>query len=543
VSSAQSGVLREYLKVVRRRKWIILAAVILVPLGALVFSLRTTPKYQGSAQVLLSQQDLGNQLTGTQLSGVNDPADRQAQTQADLARVPAVARRVVKALRLDMTPEEFLAASSVSSGANSDILNFYTRSTDRQLAVRLATAYANAYVRHRLDVETRPIAAARKEVAARIARTPEGPLYNSLVSKEQTLQELETLKTSSATVIKTGDRALRVAPRIKRNVAVALVLGLALGLGLAFLLDALDTRVRAADEVADLLDLPLLARLPAPPRKLVANNGLVMLENPGAAHAEGFRILRTNLEFAAIGRDVSTVLVTSAVEREGKSTTIANLAVAQAQAGRRVILLDLDLRRPAIDKFFGLQGRPGVTQVALHQATLDEALAEIDLGVSRGLARKTALEGSLSVLPAGAIPPNPGEFVGSDEVDAILRELSAKADTVLVDAPPVFHVGDGLALSAKVSAILVVARIGLIRRPMAKEFRRLLETMPAPKLGLVVTYAASFGEGGYGSAYGYGGAYGAANGDDASWAGGTAANGREEERAAKSSRSSTPSPL
>jgi Mrp family chromosome partitioning ATPase/capsular polysaccharide biosynthesis protein len=522
--------LRDYLQVVRRRKWIIVAATLIVPIAALAFSLQQQAMYQGSAQVLLSQQDLAAQLAGTSTPmSAADPADRQAQTQANLARVPNVAARAIRALHLDVTPTEFLAMSSVTPGANSDTLTFDVANPDPESASRMATAYANAYVAYRLQVETAPIEAAKAGLQARLAETPRGPVYNSLVDKEQTLTELEALKTSDASVIRDGGMAVQTAPKTTRNVVLGVALGIFLGVGLAFLRETLDTRVRSADAIAARLELPLLSRLPEPPKKLREINHLAMLDDPTGIQAEAFRMLRTNVEFAALGKDVQTVMVTSAVEREGKSTTIANLAVAMARAGQRVILVDLDLRRPFVDRFFDLRDHVGLTQVAIGRVALNEALVPVSLDVplagrngiasvvtgngqvkiaTNGLLNGHAngngdgrySQGSLHVLPSGPIPPDPGEFVGTARLTEILEQLRDEADVVLIDAPPLFHVGDGLVLSAKVDAVIAVTRMEVVHRPMVAELKRLLDTMPATKLGFVVTGAES--EESYGQGHG-----------------------------------------
>jgi Mrp family chromosome partitioning ATPase/capsular polysaccharide biosynthesis protein len=516
--------LRDYLQVVRRRKWVILQAIVVVPVAALAFSLLQSAKYEGSAQVLLSQQDLGSVLTGTQANLSSDPADRQTQTQQQLARVPDVAGRAIRRLHLDMTPAQFLAASSVSPGTNSDTLAFHATDHDPTLASRMAAAYARAYVTYRLHVETAPIEAARRGLSERLKSAPKGSaLYNGLAEKEQTLQELEALKTADATVIQSNTAAVQTAPKTARNVALGVVLGIVLGIGLAFLRESLDTRVRSAESISEQLGLPLLARLPEPPKKLREINHLAMVDDPTGLQAEAFRMFRTNVEFASLGRDIQTVMVTSALEREGKSTTMANLAVALARAGQRVVLVDLDLRRPFVDKFFDLTGRAGITNIAVGHLTVTEALVPVPLPqlaerngsvgaaltasgqvkiLTNGNGRHAeAVTGSLSVLPTGPIPPDPGEFVGTAQLTAILEQVRGLADIVLIDAPPLFHVGDGLTLSAKVDAVIVVARMEVVRRPMLSELRRLLDTMPANKLGFVVTGAES--EEAYG--YGYGG--------------------------------------
>lgn len=525
-SSTHVATLRDFLQVVRRRKWVILQAVVLVPVAALGLSLSQNAMYEGSAQVLLSQQDLGSQLTGTQFSSSGDPADRQTQTQQQLARVPNVAGRAVRHLHLAMSSAQFLAVTSVSPGANADTLTFHASDHNPGVASRMAAAYARAYVAYRLQVEAAPIETARAGLAERLKSAPKGSaLYNGLVEKEQTLQELEALKTSDATVVESGSSAVQTAPRTARNVVLGIVLGSFLGIGLAFLREALDTRVRSAESIADQIGLSLLARLPEPPKKLREINHLAMIDDPTGLQAEAFRMFRTNVEFAALGRDIQTIMVTSALEREGKSTTMANLAVALARSGQRVVLVDLDLRRPFVDRFFDLTGRAGITNIAVGHLTVEEALVPIEIASIGGgagsighaltasgqvkilangngaAAADNDRRGTLSVLPTGPIPPDPGEFVGTAQLTAILERLRTLADIVLIDAPPLFHVGDGLTLSAKVDAVIVVTRMDVVRRPMLNELRRLLDTMPADKLGFVVTGAEA--EETYG--YGYGG--------------------------------------
>jgi Mrp family chromosome partitioning ATPase len=236
-----------------------------------------------------------------------------------------------------------------------------------------------------------------------------------------------------------------------------------------------------------------------------------MAAEPTGVQAETFRMLRTNLEFATLGRDVRTVMVTSAVEQEGKSTTIANLAIALARAGQRVVLVDLDLRRPFVHRFFDLEG-PGVTQVALGHVSLEHALATV--AITESAAKPSngngngngnghgAVKGMLEVLPAGPIPPDPGEFVGTAALTEILEQLRERADVVLIDAPPTLHVGDAMTLSAKVDGVLVVTRMKLVRRQMLAELGRRLSGSPTPILGFVVTGAGE--DEGYGYGYGYG---------------------------------------
>lgn len=519
--AAHAATLRDYLQIVRRRKWIILQAVVLVPAAAIAFSLHEQKLYQASAQVLLSSQNLAAQLTGTQQTGVQVLPDRVAQTQADVARVATVAASVLRQVRFTgLTVQEFLSSSSVSTSTNADILNFSVTNHHPSLARRLVNEYARQYTIYRRRLDTEAIRAALANVNVRITNLVatgglRSALYSSLVERQQTLATMSALQTANASVVQQADGGALTQPKTTRNAILGLFLGIVLGIGLAFLWEALDTRVRSAEEIGERLGhLPLLARVPVPSRRLRTKNRLVMVDSPAGVQAEAFRMLRTNLEFATLGRDAQTIMVTSAVEQEGKSTTIANLAVSLARAGQRVVLVDLDLRRPFLHRFFQLDG-PGITQVALGHMPLEQALAPVALtngesgsrangkGNGRISGGANLVKGILEVLPSGPTPPDPGEFVGTAALSEILAQLRFRTDFVLIDAPPVLHVGDAMTLSAKVDGILVVTRMQVVRRNMLNELARQLAGSPTPVLGYVVTAADQEESYGYGVGYNY----------------------------------------
>jgi non-specific protein-tyrosine kinase len=234
-----------------------------------------------------------------------------------------------------------------------------------------------------------------------------------------------------------------------------------------------------------------------------------MLAEPTSPDAEAFRLLRTNLQFVNAEAMARRILVTSAVGGEGKSTTAANLAVALARGGARVVLVDFDLRRPAVERLFGLRGKAGVTDVVVGRADLDDVLVRIPLGDARaaedpfvrppsgtGTREQPATNGrselpapSLKVLPRGFPPPSPGEFASRPALELLLEKLSADADVVVVDGPPMLQLGDALLFSSYVDGLLVVTRLDVIRRKTLRELRRLLDSTPARVLGVVVTGA------------------------------------------------------
>jgi Mrp family chromosome partitioning ATPase/capsular polysaccharide biosynthesis protein len=517
--SSQSN-LQHRLHVLWRRKWVILLAVVLVPAAALAYSFHQQARYQASADVLISTQNALESISGTSGLASQDP-QRFLDTQALLAREPAVANKVVATRPPgEITADEFLKNSSVAEKTGANLLVFTVTDHVPARAVELAAEYANQYVLFERKLDTRALQTALEKVRARIARlgptTRNSALYASLSDKEQQLETALTLQTSTASVVRTPVGAVKVQPKPVRNGILGLALGLIIGLALALFRDALDSRARTAGEIGSETGLPLLARIPQPERRLRGKNELLMLSDPFGPDAEAFRTLKANVEFANREAHARMIMVTSAVEQEGKSTTAANLAVAFTRAGARVILVDLDLRRPFLHRFFDHPGGPGVTDVVHGQVELPDALFEVPVTVTPPASRKTAGSAgrrgpraaaltkllSLSVLPAGRAPLDPGEFVGTRALADVLADVRERADIVIVDSPPLLHVSDAATLSTVVDAMIVVARIDVVRRNMLSELRRMLAICPAVKLGFVLT-----GAGREEGAYSYGGYY------------------------------------
>jgi succinoglycan biosynthesis transport protein ExoP len=511
-AARQESTVRDYARLLARRKWIVLAAVVLVPAVAVALALRQHPLYQSSAKVFLKEGNLAATLSGIQDTSVYLDPNRVAQTQIELAETPNVAARVLKAAGIeDRSPNALLGSLQIAAEPNADILDFSVTDRNPAVAKLLVNQYARQYTIFRRQLDTGALNQALRDVLSRIDElraAGRNSYASSLVSKADQLRTLQALENSNAVVARSAFGATKIQPRPKRYGLLGLALGFMLGIGLAFTRDALDTRVRSGEEIAQRLGLPLLARLPEPRRQLQKSDGLVMLENPASVEAEAFRVLRTNVEFANLEREARSIMITSALESEGKSTTAANLAIAAARAGRNVVLVDLDLRRPYIDRFFKLQDHPGLTNVVLGHVTLDDAIAHVAIpameaaGGSREGNGHASLGGVLDVLASGPIPPDAGEFVGKAAVGALLDQLTERYDLVFVDTPPLLHVGDALTLASRVDAMLLVARMPAVRRPTLKELQRVLVNCPGAKLGFALAGANL--EEGYGYGYGYG---------------------------------------
>ena len=498
--------LRHYLYVLRRRVRVIAGMTILVTLFALIFSLLQNNVYRATAQVLLNRQNLPAAVTGRTVDATasEDPA-RVAMTQAALARSPAVAGRAVKAAGVaGVSSNDLLSSSSVTPNPNADILVFSVDNGNSRSAAKLADAYALAYRLYKLQLDTNSLQRARNELNARLTKLRAhgdrtSVLYRAIVSSEQQLHTMQLLQ-SQDSVLSSQSAGNQIKPTPKRDALLGFGFGLLLGCGAAFLLEALDKRVRTEAEVERELGLPLLARVPEPPRGL---RHLAMLGAPTSAQADAVRWLATNVEFSSPDRPLQTLMVTSAVQREGKSTTAGNLAVALARSGKLVVLIDLDLRQPSVASLFHVRVPTGLTSVIAGKASVDDALVQIPLPLLEPSANGAPqlLEGSLNVIPTGILPVNPGEFVKAKALQArVLEPLRTRFDYIIVDAPPMCIGGDALTLSASADALILVTRLGVIDRAALGDLKRQLATSPAPAIGFVLTGVAA--PDGYG--YGYG---------------------------------------
>jgi Mrp family chromosome partitioning ATPase/capsular polysaccharide biosynthesis protein len=506
-------VLADYVAIAGRRKWLLLLPLIVTPVVAVAFSLSQPKKFEATANVFVTQQNLGAEVAGIQ-SAQEDPA-RYTQTQAQLARSSDVAQAAIALARVrGATAGDLLSHSDVVANNNADALKFVVDWATPGAAQALVDAYARAFTTYKQQLDTASIASARDQILARLAvlkktKQTGGALYGSLVAKEQQLRTLQLLQTSTS-VVSPSRSASQVAPTPKRSALLGVLFGLLIGVTSAFVWEALDRRVRSAKEIEDVLAYPLLARIPAPSRRYA--HGLAMVDDPRSSTAEAVRRLRANLEFANLDRHARSIMVTSAVAQEGKSTTAANLAVAIAESGSSVVLVDLDLRTPSLPTLLEYGLRPGVSEVVRGQADLRTALIPIRVaGNPRGRDNGAQTNGdarstfSVDVLPAGLVlPVDPTQIIESVAFDKLLSDLTTRYDHVLFDAPPLLAVAETIPLSLKVDAMVAVSRVGVVQRAALTDLARALAASPTPTLGMVVTGAHDPGSE-YGP-YGYGGA-------------------------------------
>jgi tyrosine-protein kinase len=519
--------LHEFISVLARRKLVVLLCAILTPLGALAYSILQNELYAGTAAVLVTPGGAASALSDVPgLAGADEP-ERFAATHVSLARLPTVAQRVINRAPLFEEPDAFLARSSVTAQADADILRFTVDDPDADLARRLATIYAQQFTRYRNELDVQSIRSTRAAIQRRLVKLASGGqqgslLYTQLRSAVRELDAAEAVRGSAAIVVQPAITATQVAPQTKRNVVLGLLVGLFLGVGLAFLVDRLDRRIRSAEAAESLLGLPVLGELSPPPDLPErAKTGVAMVEFPYGHYAEGVRKLRTNLEFANLDAGARILMVTSSVVGEGKTTVASDLAVALARSGRTVALVDLDPRAPMLHHVFALRGRRGLVDVAFGLQSLEETLVPIHWVVPERPSRATATarfevqsalsetevfdpddpvimpptpptpgapRGRLNVLPLGSrLPPSPAEFVGSPTVQHLVAELASSHDFVILDTAPLLPVSDSLTISEYADAALLVCGLEKISRPDLRRVQKLISSFPTRVLGFVVT--------------------------------------------------------
>ena len=398
--------LRDFLLVLRSRWKLVVASILLVVAATTAVVLTQTPEYTANARFFLTAKDTGNGPKADQGTYVVTTAD--LNTYVAVLGSPAVMEPLRE--RLDLAPGTPIDVTAKISGDTS-ILSVTARSEDPVRAAEIANAVGPqlAAVADQFSVLLRTLG---QEIAATTISPAEVP--------------------SDPT-----------SPDVPRALMLALLAGLCIGVGMAFVRHALDTKVRADTDIAAVSKSPILASLPV---ETASGRGLSVEEAPHGRYAEAVRRLRTNLLFVDVTTGTHSFVVTSAVPGEGKTRTAVNLALAMASAGGRVLLVDADLRNPSVARTMDLEETVGLTTVLLGRATIEEVVQKW-----RGT--------DLYVMAAGQIPPNPSELLGSEPMRALFDKLSQDYDFILVDSPPLVPVSDAMLLDKLTGGMLMVVAV------------------------------------------------------------------------------------
>jgi len=459
--------LHDYLTILRRSWPVILIATIVGTLIALGLSLAMTPVYQATSQLFVSVKSAG--AAGDAYTG-GLFVQQRVKSYVDVVDSPAVLEPVIEELGLDSTYIGLASQVSATTPPNTVLLNVSATDTSPAQAAKIANAVAASYANEIARLEG--------------AKTTMDGLPRLGGNGNQTPVQ--------ATVIKPAEvPTAAIFPRTQLNVLLGALLGLLVGVGIAVLRFTLDTSVKSSEELEQSADSTTLGVVTFDPD--AKTNPLVTLR--GTPRAEAFRSIRTNLQYVDVDNPPRTVVITSSLLEEGKSTTACNLAIAVAQAGSKVLLLEADLRRPKVAEYLGVDGSRGLTDVLIAQATLDNTI----IHWQRGL---------LDFLPAGAIPPNPSELLASHQMADLLAELAKRYDLVILDAPPLLPVTDAAILSTAADGAILVARHGTIKREQVADSADALRQVNARIFGTVLNFVPMRKRRKYGYGYEYGYGYG-----------------------------------
>jgi non-specific protein-tyrosine kinase len=511
--------LRDYLRILRHRRWTVALTVAVVVGANLGLGFIQVPVYAAQSEVVLQTDQLALFDTNT-----GAPADIASvvDTEIEVIRSEPVKNEVER--KVKGAPK--ITAHQVG---DTQAIVIVARSTKPELAAATANAYATAYIDHRRTQAVEEVSAATTQLSKKItelqtqaaavtaglpaqeagksptdrasieqaARNQQTALSNQEIAFQQRLDQLQveqSLKTGGAQLVSSAHKPTTPAsPRPVRDGAIAGLAGLIIGIALAFVLEHLDDSIKTADDASRALgDVPVVGTVP-----VVANwkdrdrPMAISISDPTSPPAEAYRTLRTALQFMALDRTIRTIQVTSSSTSEGKTTTVANLGTALARAGQSVIIVCCDLRRPRIHNFFGLSNEVGFTS-ALVGMPLHEALQDVP-EVPR-----------LRVLASGPPPPNPAEVLSSRAAHELLAALQGQCDVVLIDCPPVLPVTDATILATLVDATIVVVTPGTTNRSALHRGGQLLRQVDASIVGIVLNGVGTGPAYGYGYGYGYG---------------------------------------
>jgi succinoglycan biosynthesis transport protein ExoP len=515
--------LRRQGQVIRSWLWLLIASLLLAGGAAYLVSSALPKVYESTVTLLVGQS------SSSSTPNYNDllASQRISQTYADLATTGTILNQVMSDAGLTLTVDQFRSRVSANAPSNSTLVTVTVQDGDPARAARLANAIGDQLIAASdavygknsqvQDFIATQISAAQVQIQDTQAQIDSlAAVQDPTAAQAQQLQALRdritSLRAAYASLVSlpgSGANAVTVvdpatppegpsSPRVLLNTLLAALVGLLLALGITFTMEYLDDTVKTSEDVEAATGLPTLGTV----LKMKGDKGrseiyrLATVLYPRGPAAEAYRTLRTNLEFAAVDEPVRTLLVTSSIPSEGKTTTSGNLAVAFAQAGRKVILVDADLRKPGIHKLFDLPNASGLTSL----------LRTDDVGID-DVAQATEEE-RLRVITTGPLPPNPAELLGSHRMQAILERLAAAADLVIVDSPPLQAVTDAAILASITDGTLLVINAGHTRRDAAGRGREALAKSGARVLGATLNRLSQRGHGDY-VYYDYYGAYGA----------------------------------
>jgi len=478
--------LRGYAKIFWRWKYLFLACIVVLPTLAYFVSARNSKVYKASVTLKVQSSAVDTSLA----SGFVQPptTDQQVVGAARIVQTTAVAREAARHLKSPPSNRRaLLRAISATPDTTAGLVTITASAGTAARAAEIANAYSEAIVIRRTKDAIARLDGAIGQLTQQLKSSNKDPTGKRQLSNQ--IQQLRTLRAaqgSNAQVIEPAyPPSAPVSPRPVRTAELALVVAILLGLGLVLAAQNLDRRVRRVEDLEELTGRPLLGTI----------SKAAFGSEVGAHHQHhAFQALGASLRYFNIDRAISTILVTSPLQGDGKTTVATNLALALALTGNDVIIVDADLRRPRVAERLGVPGGAGLGDVLIESRTLEDVLEERPVDSSRG---------RLRVLAAGQPPPNPAELLASARMKLLIQRLAKMSSVVIVDTTPALAVSDTIPLYEDVSGIVMVARLNTTRKEAVARLQRIIAASGATLLGVVPTGAPDTGLFGYGYGYGY----------------------------------------
>jgi polysaccharide biosynthesis transport protein len=496
--------IKEYIQILWRGKWIILACIVIAGILGFMFSSNAIPIYRAEAKILIAEQNIPSELFGQTEVQYSTSSKTNFETQIEVVKSRRFKEEVIRLLSLGMTPSQLEEKMNISSVGDTNIISISVYDTDARRAADIANTMAEVYIgwneesyksnlreilgeieatlqeaRTKLDDTSSRISALEESgmpisESLRMELAIDSDLYLMLSEKYENLRIEEALGKSSAEIIEQA-----VVPGYSnqqnrnRTILISLLAGLAAGCLIVLLINFFDNKIKTSEDIKRFLHLDVISHIEYNRINGQRRNELIILKDPRSITSETVKELRTNLEYFNVDRRIKRLCITSSQLQEGKSFVSANLAVAFAQSGIKTIVLDCDLRRPNIHRYFDGDNEKGITSIIAGSLDISEAI------------RETGVRG-LQYIASGPIPPNPVEILQSKKMGSILESVSKDYQYVIIDTPPIINVADWMVMAKEVDAIILVAKSGALTRQVAIEVNDKIKLVKDKILGVVL---------------------------------------------------------
>ena len=489
--------LRTYFAILKRRKWIIILTAVITTVLVTAVTFLQTPKYEASTMLRVATVSSGSDYIVTDIGYT----ERLMNTYIQIATSGSTRRELKAQLGMNALPD-----IKVDLIPNTELMFIRAEEADPDLSRDLANAAAALIVarskevysvngqtaqeilKDQLDLIETELADARAEYESLVKNTPDDVVgiaaadqtlalkertHSTLLQQYDSAQLNEALRANAVSVVEPAITPTQPSqPRPVVNIVLGLVVGTMAGVALAFLLENLDTTLYTTEQIETAAELATVGKIPEAKDDL----GIARLGNGHYPQLEAFRRLRTNIMALEETTGPKIVLATSAQRSEGKSTVTANLAVTIAQSGRKVIVIDCDMRLPMVHKIFDLPNKRGLTSVLTKDVALEDAILYTTYP-------------RVQVLTSGPLPPNPTELLGSDQMTELVEELKEQYDYVLLDTPALLSVADAAVLAPKADSVVIIVAQAKTRREDIQMVRKQLSNVKANSIGIVVNHA------------------------------------------------------